>query len=49
MEVRINKEMVVLKIVDKKYVAIWDRKTDLQSNEWISFIIYFGHFKLRAY
>lgn len=28
----INKEMVVVKMVDKKYAAIWGRKTDLQSN-----------------
>jgi len=41
--------MFFLKMVNKKYVANWGRKTDLQSNEWISLILNFSYFKLSDY
>lgn len=41
--------MVVLKMVNKEYVAMWGRKTNLQSNERISLNIYFSYFNLSDY
>lgn len=40
---------MVLKMVNEKYVAIWGEKRDPESNDWISFSMYFCCFKLSDY